>query len=234
MQAYILQSSRFSKRKFLNLKHFKRLSTDTVKIKVKDVAAKETRKIKKIKNNEFQRLFMLAAPEKWRLVGAITFLFISSTITMAVPFCLGKVIDIIYQKDQKDTKENLNRVCLALLGIFIFGGLCNFTRVYLMSTTGHKITQSLRKKAYAAILSQETAMFDKVSTGELVGRLSGNNFFNYNNFFILFKKYCAALSLKYFKFMIVQHHTIFYELIRVVKNNNIIMKYKFNRFQYIN
>ncbi|XP_024872040.1 ATP-binding cassette sub-family B member 10, mitochondrial-like [Temnothorax curvispinosus] len=41
-----------------------------------------------------------------------------------------------------------------------------------MSTTGHRITQSLRKQAYAAILQQETAMFDRESTGELVGRLS--------------------------------------------------------------
>lgn len=116
---------------------------------------------------------MLAAPEKWRLIGAITFLIMSSTVTMALPFCLGKIIDILYTKDQNKTKENLNKVCFVLLGIFIFGGICNFARIYLMSTTGHKITQALRKKAYAAILSQETAMFDKVSTGELVGRLSG-------------------------------------------------------------
>lgn len=173
VQTYIFQSSHLSKRKLLNLKHFKRFSTDSIKIKAAD-AAKQATKIKQSRNNEFQRLFLLAAPEKWRLVGAITCLLISSTITMAVPFSLGKVIDIIYQKDQKDTKENLDRVCLLLFGIFLFGGLCNFGRVYFLTTTGHKITQSLRKKAYAAILSQETAMFDKVSTGELVGRLSGN------------------------------------------------------------
>ncbi|CAL7941557.1 unnamed protein product [Xylocopa violacea] len=47
-------------------------------------------------------------------------------------------------------------------------------RVYLMSTTGHRITQSLRKQLYAAILRQETAMFDKHNTGEFVGRLSGD------------------------------------------------------------
>jgi ATP-binding cassette subfamily B (MDR/TAP) protein 10 len=129
--------------------------------------------LQRVKNNEFRRLFLLAAPEKWRLLGAITFLILSSTVTMLVPFCLGKIIDIIYTNDKKKTRDKLNNVCLVLLGIFIFGGLCNFARVYLMSTTGHKITQSLRKKAYAAILSQETAMFDKVSTGELVGRLSG-------------------------------------------------------------
>ncbi|XP_001604666.5 ATP-binding cassette sub-family B member 10, mitochondrial [Nasonia vitripennis] len=173
VQAYIIQTSQLSRKKLLNLKHLKRFSTDSIKTKLGE-PVKQVNNIRRTKNNELRRLFLLAAPEKWRLIGAIAFLIISSTVTMAVPFCLGKIIDILYTNDQNKTKENLNKVCFVLLGIFIFGGMCNFARIYLMSTTGHKITQSLRKKAYAAILSQETAMFDKVSTGELVGRLSGD------------------------------------------------------------
>ncbi|KOC62256.1 ATP-binding cassette sub-family B member 10, mitochondrial [Habropoda laboriosa] len=70
--------------------------------------------------------------------------------------------------------ENLNQLCITLFGVFVIGGLCNFCRIYLTSTTGHRITQSLRKQLYAAILRQEVAMFDKCSTGEFVGRLSGD------------------------------------------------------------
>lgn len=173
VQAYIVQYSQLSRRKFLTLKHLRRFSTDALKTKVA-ISAKQVTKAQGSKNKELRKLFRLAAPEKWRLAGAIAFLVISSTVTMAVPFCLGKVIDIIYAKDHEQTRQNLQSICLILLGVFIFGGLCNFFRVYLMSTTAYKITQSLRRKAYTAILSQETAMFDKVSTGELVGRLSGN------------------------------------------------------------
>ncbi|XP_063976286.1 ATP-binding cassette sub-family B member 10, mitochondrial-like [Diachasmimorpha longicaudata] len=126
------------------------------------------------KKSELKRLFSLAKPEKWKLTGAIGLLFVSSTVTMAMPFCLGKVIDVIYTEDQKEMKENLNKLSLGLLTVFIVGGICNFGRIYFMSTSGHRITQALRKKAYSAILSQETAMFDKVSTGELVGRLTGD------------------------------------------------------------
>ncbi|XP_014219848.1 ATP-binding cassette sub-family B member 10, mitochondrial [Copidosoma floridanum] len=172
-RTYVLQSSQLSRRKLLNLKHLKKFTSDAFKTRVIE-ASKQAGGFKKVKNKELRRLLLLAAPEKWRLLGAITFLIISSTVTMAVPFCLGKIIDIIYTKDQDKTRDNLSNVCLVLLGVFVFGGLCNFARVYLMSTTGHKITQALRKKAYAAILSQETAMFDTVSTGELVGRLSGD------------------------------------------------------------
>ncbi|XP_014239016.1 ATP-binding cassette sub-family B member 10, mitochondrial-like [Trichogramma pretiosum] len=173
VQIFIAQSSQLSRKKILNLKHIKRFSSNNIKTKIIS-PAKQTKFVNKKSINEFRRLFLLAKPEKWRLLGAIVFLVISSTVTMAVPFCLGKIIDIIYTNDHTKTKENLNNVCLILLGVFIFGGLCNFARVYLMTTTGHKITQALRKKAYGAILSQETAMFDKVSTGELVGRLSGD------------------------------------------------------------
>ncbi|XP_050469908.1 ATP-binding cassette sub-family B member 10, mitochondrial [Bombus huntii] len=129
---------------------------------------------KKRETSELKNLIVLAVPEKWRLFGAITFLLISSTITMVVPFSLGKLIDIIYASDKEDTKKNLNQLCIILFGVFVIGALCNFCRIYLMSTTGHRITQSLRKQLYAAILRQEIAVFDKCNTGEFVGRLSGD------------------------------------------------------------
>lgn len=125
------------------------------------------------KKTEIKLLLSLAKPEKWKLTGAILFLIVSSAVTMAVPFSIGKIIDIIYTENHDKSRENLNKVGLILLGVFILGAICNFGRIYLMSTSGHKITQSLRKKAYTAILNQETGMFDKVSTGEIVGRLSG-------------------------------------------------------------
>ncbi|KZC14834.1 PREDICTED: ATP-binding cassette sub-family B member 10, mitochondrial [Dufourea novaeangliae] len=146
--------------------------TKTVQVKLSNSTVRPTTGIKKI--SEFESLITLAAPEKWRLIGAIAFLLISSAVTMAVPFCLGKIIDIIYTSDTESMKKNLNRLCVILFGVFVVGGVCNFGRVYLMTTTGHRVTQSLRKKLYTAILHQETAMFDKCSTGEVVGRLSGD------------------------------------------------------------
>lgn len=145
--------------------------TNTMKTKVVNSTVQSVTKMNR--TSEFKNLIMLASPEKWRLFGAITFLLVSSAVTMVVPFCLGNLIDIIYTSDKENIKENLNRLCVILFGVFVVGGLCNFCRVYLMTITGHRITQSIRKQLYAAILRQEIAMFDKSSTGELVGRLSG-------------------------------------------------------------
>jgi ATP-binding cassette subfamily B (MDR/TAP) protein 10 len=55
---------------------------------------------------------------------------------MAVPFCLGRVIDIIYTADSQKMREDLTELSVVLLGVFLVGGLCNFGRVYLMSVSG--------------------------------------------------------------------------------------------------
>lgn len=130
--------------------------------------------VKTKRRSELRTLILLAVPEKWTLMKAIALLLVSSSVTMAVPFCFGKVIDVVNTVEKTGMKENLNQLTLALFVVFLIGGVSNFGRVYLMSTAGHRITQSLRKQAYAAILQQETAMFDRESTGELVGRLSGD------------------------------------------------------------
>lgn len=68
--------------------------------------------------------------------GAICLLLISSTVTMAVPFCLGRVIDIIYTTDKTQSRENLDKISLLLVGVFLVGSVCNFGRVYLMTIAG--------------------------------------------------------------------------------------------------
>lgn len=68
--------------------------------------------------------------------GAIILLLISSSITMVIPFSLGKVIDLIYTTDPALMKDNLNKLSAILLTVFLLGGVCNFGRVYLMNICG--------------------------------------------------------------------------------------------------
>nr|XP_050854280.1 ATP-binding cassette sub-family B member 10, mitochondrial [Vespula vulgaris] len=168
----IWTSSKSVSKKTCTLTGLRCQTTKVLKTNVRDIPTKKILKTKK--ESDLKKLIILATPEKWRLFSAIAFLIVSSTVTMAVPFCLGKVIDTIYNVNIEKMTEKLNQLYLVLLGVFIIGAFSNFCRVYLMSTTGHKITYSLRRKAYTAILSQETAMFDIKSTGELVGRLTGD------------------------------------------------------------
>lgn len=70
--------------------------------------------------------------------GAVGLLIISSSVSMAVPFSLGKVLDIIYNNlgDGEKARSQLNAVCGILVGVFCVGAICNFGRVYIMSTVG--------------------------------------------------------------------------------------------------
>ncbi|KAI7815559.1 ABC subfamily B member [Rhyzopertha dominica] len=128
------------------------------------------------KKSDVVRLLALAKREKWKLMGAICLLFISSTVTMAVPFSLGKILDIIYtsSSDMENARTKLNSVCGILVCVFLLGAICNFGRIYLMSTAGYRMTQALRMKVFSSILRQEQGWFDSKPTGELVNRLSSD------------------------------------------------------------
>ncbi|KAK9876550.1 hypothetical protein WA026_013923 [Henosepilachna vigintioctopunctata] len=129
-----------------------------------------------LKKSDLTRLFSLAKPEKFYLIGAIGFLLVSSTVTMAVPFSIGKVLDIIYSSSDNaaDARVQLNQLCGILICVFGVGAISNFARVYLMSASGYRMTQALRKNVFSSILRQEQGWFDKRSTGELVNRLSSD------------------------------------------------------------
>lgn len=89
-------------------------------------------------NNPFVILMRNWFEQCWSIFisGALCLLFVSSGITIAVPFSLGKVIDIIQTDDPEEMKKNLRRVSTILLGLFCVGGLANFGRVYLISVAG--------------------------------------------------------------------------------------------------
>ncbi|VDI62092.1 ATP-binding cassette, subfamily B (MDR/TAP), member 10 [Mytilus galloprovincialis] len=94
---------------------------------------------------------------------------------MAVPFCIGKVIDIIYSpSEQEKMKEKLTTFCQIMVGVFIVGAVANFGRVYLMSVSGNRIINRLRQTLFSSIMRQEMGFFDKTKTGELVNRLSAD------------------------------------------------------------
>ncbi|CAH0560620.1 unnamed protein product [Brassicogethes aeneus] len=136
------------------------------------------------KKTDYGRLFALAKPEKWKIMCAIGFLIVSSTVTMAIPFSLGKILDIVYTNrsetasnttvNKEEATQKLNNITTILLGVFILGALCNFGRIYFMSTVSYRIIQRLRSQVFNSILKQEQGWFDKRSTGELINRLSSD------------------------------------------------------------
>ena len=75
-----------------------------------------------------------------KYVGAIGLLLVSSAINMSVPFCAGKIIDIIYTSSQDPSQmlSTLSYVSKILCGVCLLGGAANSGRVYLIQISGKK------------------------------------------------------------------------------------------------
>lgn len=86
----------------------------------------------KPRSKELQRLFSLAKDEKWYLFLAIGCLVVSSSVTLGVPYAIGKILDMIVKDNFP--REKLHLFCLMLFGIFVAGSLANFGRIYLLNS----------------------------------------------------------------------------------------------------
>ncbi|XP_039249155.2 ATP-binding cassette sub-family B member 10, mitochondrial-like [Styela clava] len=140
---------------------------------------KESNNVKDHRNvptaSEVSRLFSLARPEAKKLAGAITLLGISSSVTLAVPFCMGRLIDLVQvAASQGGMEDTLMKVAIGLSTIFVIGAAANAGRVYLLQLSGQNIMKKLRERVYSSILGQEIAFFDSSRTGELINRLSAD------------------------------------------------------------
>ncbi|XP_067637544.1 ATP-binding cassette sub-family B member 10, mitochondrial [Eurosta solidaginis] len=124
------------------------------------------------------RLIGLAKTEKWVLTAAMCCLVVSSAITMSVPFALGKILDMIFNKKETsiETMHKLKEFSIILLGVFIVGGLTNYLRVYLFNSASLRIIKDLRSNVYRRMLLQETGWFDTKGTGELLNRLVNDTY----------------------------------------------------------
>ena len=67
----------------------------------------------------------------------MSLLVVSSAVAMSVPFCMGRVLDVIYAaQEQGEMVEQLSLLCKVFVVIFIIGALANFGRVVLIQTSG--------------------------------------------------------------------------------------------------
>ncbi|KAL4090873.1 hypothetical protein QTP88_025635 [Uroleucon formosanum] len=159
----------------VNIPHYstrRPLLNETVRWMSTKSITKETKKL--FSESKVLRLYSLAKPEKNRLICAVCFLIVSSAVTMAIPFSFGRIVDIIYKSDITEAQSKLVTICSILLPVFLIGAACNFGRIYLINTSGYKITKTLRELLFKSLLSQETAYFDHHRTGELINRLSSD------------------------------------------------------------
>ena len=90
---------------------------------------------------EVWRLIKVARPELRWLGIAFVFLVISSSVTMSIPFSVGRILDLATKGDVEDIRLfgfTLNQFFIGLGTILTLGAMANFGRVVLLRIVGER------------------------------------------------------------------------------------------------
>ncbi|KAL2064335.1 hypothetical protein VTL71DRAFT_4829 [Oculimacula yallundae] len=126
---------------------------------------------------EIWRLIKIAKPESKWLGLAFAFLLISSSITMSIPFSIGKILDLA----TKDPSEGgtlfgleITQFYMALGVVLTLGAAANYGRIIILRIVGERIVSRLRSQLYRRTFVQNAEFFDANRVGDLLSRLSSD------------------------------------------------------------
>ena len=135
---------------------------------------------------EVWRLIKIARPEARVLGFAFVLLLISSSITMAIPFSIGKIMDIA-TKGKADTESgegdapqemlfglSMTTFYVGLGCILATGAVANYGRIIILRIVGERIVARLRSRLFRQTYIQNAEFFDANRTGDLISRLSSD------------------------------------------------------------
>ncbi|PYI03384.1 P-loop containing nucleoside triphosphate hydrolase protein [Aspergillus sclerotiicarbonarius CBS 121057] len=140
--------------------------------------AKDGASGKKSGFKEIWRLLLIARPEARKLGLAFFFLLISSSITMSVPFSIGKIMDAA-SKPSEEGGDQLFGLSVpmfygALAGILTLGAAANYGRIVILRIVGERIVSRLRSKLFRNTFVQDAEFFDANRVGDLISRLGSD------------------------------------------------------------
>lgn len=126
---------------------------------------------------EVWRLLLVARPEARKLGLAFVCLLISSSITMSLPFSIGKIIDASTKTSEGgDFLFGLSPTMFygALASILAFGAAANYGRIIILRIVGERIVARTRSRLFRQTFVQDAEFFDANRVGDLISRLSSD------------------------------------------------------------
>ena len=125
---------------------------------------------------ETWRLVKIARPEAGVLGWAFLFLLVSSSISMTIPFSIGKFLDVATATDGKQQLYgfDLHTLYIALGSVLVVGAGANYGRILILRIVGERIVARLRSRLFQKTFMQNAEFFDANRTGDLISRLSSD------------------------------------------------------------
>ncbi|KAI5196211.1 hypothetical protein AUEXF2481DRAFT_30819 [Aureobasidium subglaciale EXF-2481] len=129
--------------------------------------------------NEIWRLLKIARPELKVLSWAFLFLLVSSSISMSLPFSIGKILDAATKPSEGDGEDLLFGLTMpvfyiALGTILSIGAAANYGRIIILRIVGERIVTRLRSQLFRRTFIQNAEFFDANRVGDLISRLGSD------------------------------------------------------------
>ncbi len=106
-----------------------------------------------------------------KLAMAFVCLVIAAGAGLVFPLVIGYLLDAAFELKDRGA---LDRIALALLGIFAVQAIANFVQVYLLSSTTERVVAGLREDTFSHLIRLSPAFFTERRSGELTSRLSSD------------------------------------------------------------
>jgi ATP-binding cassette, subfamily B, bacterial MsbA len=119
----------------------------------------------------FKRLLYMARPYTVRFAFATVCMIIAGALQSSLALVSKPAIDEIFVSKNIAA---LKWVPFAVIGIFLFKGICNYGQNILMSSIGLRIVADLRNKLYEQIQKQALSFFTEHPTGVLMSRITND------------------------------------------------------------
>lgn len=125
---------------------------------------------------EIWRLIKVARPEAKPMGVAVGLLLVSSSITMAIPFSIGKILDVATNNQTGDAIFGLapGTFYLTLGSVLVLGASANYGRIIVLRIVGERLINRLRAQLFKRTIIQDAEFFDANRVGDLISRLSSD------------------------------------------------------------
>ncbi|THX06781.1 hypothetical protein D6D17_04913 [Aureobasidium pullulans] len=129
--------------------------------------------------NEIWRLLKIARPEIKVLSWAFLFLLVSSSISMSLPFSIGKILDAATKPAEDGGADLLFGMTMpvfyiALGTVLSIGAAANYGRIIILRIVGERIVTRLRSQLFRRTFVQNAEFFDANRVGDLISRLGSD------------------------------------------------------------
>jgi len=118
-----------------------------------------------------KRVLGYSKPYRWKLVGMLVLILISTGLTLLTPLILRDLID---KTIPAGNLSRLVRLALALLLIPVIGGGLGIVQRRLNATVGEGVIYDLRVALYARLQRMSLHFFTNTKLGELMSRLNND------------------------------------------------------------